>query len=177
MTAYRVYVLDQRCAQLSHPFALLHENHQQGVRPFLRGISGGTFRTGDRRKTDLKNFGMQTLYDLLGALPKDGADDLRAAFRRAAKRAHPDVNREDRHAGLKFRRIVRANEIFGDAEQRAAHDHLLADARVEQEQAAKHALADKVHKLASDVMALAGVLEGFEAEWGKRIWHGESRHI
>ena len=132
---------------------------------------------------------METLYDLLGALPNDGADDLRAAFRRAVKRAHPDVNREDQEAGPKFRRIVRANEILGDAEQRAAYDHLLAVARVEQEkqaladaeqraaydalelQVAKHALADKVHKLASGVMALAGVLEEFEAEWGKRIRH------
>ena len=135
---------------------------------------------------------METLYDLLSALPNDGADDLRAAFRRAVKRAHPDVNREDQDAGPKFRRIVRANEILGDAELRAAYDHLLAVARVEQEQAAKqaladaelraaydalelqvakHALADEVHKLASGVMALAGVLEEFEAEWGKRIRH------
>ena len=54
---------------------------------------------------------METLYDLLGALPNDDADDLRAAFRRAVKRAHPDVNPEDPDAGLKFRRIVRANEF------------------------------------------------------------------
>ena len=100
---------------------------------------------------------METLYDLLGALPNDDADDLRAAFRRAVKRAHPDVNPEDPDAGLKFRRIVRANEILGDAGQRAAYDHLLEVAQLEQARAAKHALANKVHKLASGVMALAGV--------------------
>jgi hypothetical protein len=124
---------------------------------------------------------METLYDLLGALPNDDADDLRAAFRRAVKRAHPDVNPEDPDAGLKFRRIVRANEILGDAGQRAAYDHLLEVAQLEQaraakqpladaeeqaaydpleldqEQVAKHALANKVHELASGVMALAGV--------------------
>ena len=60
---------------------------------------------------------METLYDLLGALPNDDADELRAAFRRAVKRVHPDINSEDLDAGLKFRRIVRANEILGDAEQ------------------------------------------------------------
>ena len=100
---------------------------------------------------------METLYDLLGALPNDDADDLRAAFRRAVKRAHPDVNPEDPDAGLKFRRIVRANEILGDAEQRGAYDHLLEVARFEQEQAAKHALANAIHKVASGVMALAGM--------------------
>ena len=100
---------------------------------------------------------METLYDLLGALPNDDADELRAAFRRAVKRVHPDINSEDLDAGLKFRRIVRANEILGDAEQRAAYDHLLALAHHEQEQAAKQAAADKVHKVASGVMALAGI--------------------
>lgn len=109
---------------------------------------------------------METLYDLLGALPDDDADSLRAAFRRAVKRAHPDVNPGDPDAGLKFRRIVRANEILGDGEQRAAYDHLLEVAHLEQEEAAKLAehegaatlaVANKVHKLASGVMALAGV--------------------
>jgi DnaJ domain len=100
---------------------------------------------------------METLYDLLGALPNDDAENLRAAFRRAVKRAHPDVNPGDPDAGLKFRRIVLANEILGDAEQRAAYDHLLEVTRIEQEQAAKYAVTAKIHKLASGVMALAGV--------------------
>jgi hypothetical protein len=100
---------------------------------------------------------METLYDLLGALPNDDADELRVAFRRAVKRVHPDINSEDLDAGLKFRRIVRANEILGDSEQRAAYDHLLALAHHEREQATKQAAADKVHKVASGVMALAGI--------------------
>jgi DnaJ-like protein len=100
---------------------------------------------------------METLYDLLGALPNDDAESLRAAFRRAVKQAHPDVNPGGPDAGLKFRRIMRANEILGDVEQRAAYDHLLEVTRIEQEQAAKHAVAVKIHKLASGVMALAGI--------------------
>jgi DnaJ domain len=100
---------------------------------------------------------METLYDLLGALPNDDADELRVAFRRAVKRVHPDINPEDLDAGLKFRRIVRAKEILGDAERRAAYDYLLTLAHHEQEQARKQAAADKVHKVASGVMALAGI--------------------
>ena len=57
---------------------------------------------------------MKTLYDLLGALPKDDAEELRTAFRRAAKGAHPDLHPGDPDAALKFREIVRANEILGD---------------------------------------------------------------
>jgi curved DNA-binding protein CbpA len=100
---------------------------------------------------------METLYDLLGALPNDDADSLRAAFRRAVKRAHPDVNPADPDAGLKFRRIVQANEILGDVERRAAYDHLLEVTRLEQKHASKQDFTAKIHKIASGVMALAGV--------------------
>src|ERR1700742_4871008 len=99
---------------------------------------------------------METLYDLLGALPNDDAEELRAAFRRAVKRVHPDINQEDLDAGTKFRRIVRANEILGDAGQRAAYDQLLALARREQEHTTQQSAADKVHNVASGVVALGG---------------------
>ncbi len=99
---------------------------------------------------------MKTLYDLLGALPLDDAEDLRAAFRGAVKGAHPDVRPGDPDAALKFRQIVRANEILGDVEQRAAYDHLLDLARLERESASRRATAGRVYKLASGVIAFAG---------------------
>lgn len=97
-----------------------------------------------------------TLYDLLGALPNDDAEGLRTAFRRAVKGAHPDIHPGDPDAAWKFRRIVRAHDILGDAEQRAAYDHLLDLARLEESSAKGHATAARVHKLASGVIALAG---------------------
>jgi curved DNA-binding protein CbpA len=99
---------------------------------------------------------MKTLYDLLGALPNDEAEGLRTAFRKAVKGVHPDLHPDDPDAALKFRQIARANEILGDAEQRAAYDHLLELARLEQELAVKRATAARVHKVASGTMALAG---------------------
>jgi curved DNA-binding protein CbpA len=69
---------------------------------------------------------MGTLYDLLGALPSDDAEGLRAAFRKAAKATHPDINRDDPNASLRFRELVRAYDILNDAEQRATYDELLA---------------------------------------------------
>jgi hypothetical protein len=100
---------------------------------------------------------METLYDLLGAFPHDDAEELRNAFRRAVKGAHPDLRPDDPDAALKFRQIVRANDILGDTEQRAAYDNLLDLARLEQEQASKRAVAARIYRLASGVMALAGV--------------------
>ena len=100
---------------------------------------------------------MDTLYDLLGALPHDDAESLRAAFRRAVKGAHPDIRPGDPDAAVRFRQIVRANEILGDREQRAAYDHLLALAQIEKDPASAHPIAAKIHKLASGVLALASV--------------------
>lgn len=68
---------------------------------------------------------MGTLYDLLGALPNDDAEGLRSAFRKAAKATHPDLNRDDPEAALRFRQLVRAHHILSDDEQRAAYDQLL----------------------------------------------------
>jgi len=99
---------------------------------------------------------MDTLYDLLGALPHDDAEDLRAAFRRAVKGTHPDLRPGDPDAALKFRQIVRANEILADPEQRAAYDHLMVLARVEQRSASKYRIAARIHSLASSVLVLAG---------------------
>jgi tetratricopeptide (TPR) repeat protein len=94
---------------------------------------------------------METLYDLLGALPRDDAEELRAAFRSAVKGVHPDLNPGDPNAAEKFREIVRANEILSDEEQRAVYDHLLALAHKEQKQ---RATAKTMHKAATSVIAL-----------------------
>jgi curved DNA-binding protein CbpA len=74
---------------------------------------------------------VQTLYELLGALPEDDADSLRAAFRKAVKTSHPDNHPDDPDAPQRFRRIVRANSILSDERQRATYDSLLAEAREE----------------------------------------------
>ena len=97
---------------------------------------------------------METLYDLLGALPRDDADELRSAFRRAVKGAHPDLNPNDPLAGQKFREIVRANDILSDEDQRAAYDHLLDLAHREER---KKKTAKVIHKTASSAIALVAV--------------------
>jgi len=59
---------------------------------------------------------MDTLYDLLGALPHDDAEGLRSAFRKAVKGAHPDLRPGDKAAEEKLKRINVAFEILKDAE-------------------------------------------------------------
>jgi tetratricopeptide (TPR) repeat protein len=100
---------------------------------------------------------METLYDLLGALPDDDADSLRAAFRHAVKGTHPDINPGDPYAALKFRKIVRASEILLDEEQRAAYDHLLDIADNERNDGSKRVADTTIYQLATGTMTLAAV--------------------
>jgi hypothetical protein len=116
---------------------------------FAAGISYGDEESSSESE-------MKTLYDLLGALPHDDAEGLRSAFRKAVKGTHPDLRPGDPDAALKFRQIVHASEILADPEQRAAYDHLLELARLEQDSASARATAARIHKLASGTMVLAG---------------------
>jgi tetratricopeptide (TPR) repeat protein len=101
---------------------------------------------------------METLYELLGALPRDDADELRAAFRRAVKGAHPDLHPGDPDAGTKFRQIVRASAILSDHDQRATYDHLLDLADQEQRQIKRRAVAHTIYQVTSGVIAFSAAL-------------------
>ncbi len=69
---------------------------------------------------------MVNLYELLGADQRSDTAGLKAAYRKAAKAAHPDVCPDDEDASWRFRQIVRAHEILSDDELRAAYDHVVA---------------------------------------------------
>jgi curved DNA-binding protein CbpA len=98
---------------------------------------------------------MKTLYDLLGALPDDDAEDIRIAFRKAVKATHPDTNTSDPDSQLRFRQIVRANSILSDQAQRTTYDRLLALALRQQRTAKRSAATATIRKLAFNTIAAA----------------------
>ena len=99
---------------------------------------------------------MKTLYDIIGALPDDDAEDLRVAFRRAVKANHPDLNPGNPEAAHTFRRIVRANAILSDHRQREAYDRLLEVARRQQRQKPKRGIVFAgIRRLGVDAMVSA----------------------
>lgn len=93
---------------------------------------------------------MQTLYELLGALPDDDADRLRAAFSSAAKASHPDNNSDDPDAPQKFRRVVRAYAILRDERQRMTYDSLLATADQQRALSPRHKVSSRIRNLVPD---------------------------
>ncbi len=61
-------------------------------------------------------------YSMLGIAPSSTFDDVKAAYRRAARRLHPDVNRNNPGAAAQFQQITGAYEILADPAQRTKHD-------------------------------------------------------
>jgi DnaJ-class molecular chaperone len=61
-------------------------------------------------------------YSVLGVPRTASDDDIRKAFRKLAKKHHPDLNPGDKAAEAKFKEIAQANDILSDAEKRRRFD-------------------------------------------------------
>lgn len=70
----------------------------------------------------------QDPYAELGVSRSASADDIRRAFRKLAKKLHPDQNPDDKAAEERFKRVSAAFDILGDPEKKARFDRGEIDA-------------------------------------------------
>ena len=63
-------------------------------------------------------------YKILGVARGASADEIKKAFRKLARKYHPDVNPGDKKAESKFKEINEAYEVLSDAEKRNKYDTL-----------------------------------------------------
>jgi molecular chaperone DnaJ len=61
-------------------------------------------------------------YAILGVKKAATADEIRKAFRKLARKYHPDVNPGDKKAEEKFKEISEANDILSDEKKRKIYD-------------------------------------------------------
>jgi len=62
-------------------------------------------------------------YQILGVTRDASAEDIKKAYRRLARKYHPDVSKET-GAEERFKEVAEAYEVLRDSEKRAAYDQL-----------------------------------------------------
>jgi molecular chaperone DnaJ len=63
-------------------------------------------------------------YEILGVKKSASADDIRKAFRKLARKYHPDVNPGDKSAEEKFKTLSEANDVLSDPKKRKIYDQV-----------------------------------------------------
>src|SRR3984885_11181950 len=71
---------------------------------------------------------MRDPYEVLGVPRSANAAAIKSAFRKLAKKHHPDANKNDPKAAARFAELNSANEIIGDADKRQQFDRGEIDA-------------------------------------------------
>src|SRR5512138_1808406 len=69
-------------------------------------------------------------YATLGVAKTATAKEIKQAYRKLARKFHPDVNPNDKKAEARFKDINEAYEVLGDPEKRKKYDELGANWRM-----------------------------------------------
>lgn len=63
-------------------------------------------------------------YKVLGVDKKASADEIKSAYRKLARKYHPDVNPNDKQAETRFKEVTEAYEVLSDPDNRKKYDML-----------------------------------------------------
>src|SRR5436853_4154458 len=63
-------------------------------------------------------------YGIFGVKKSASAEEIRKAFRKLARKYHPDVNPGDKSAEEKFKTLSEANDVLSDPKKRKIYDQI-----------------------------------------------------
>src|ERR1700704_6364305 len=91
-------------------------------RPLLaQSLSSAELR-GEKMAVQFRDY-----YETLGVSKTATDDEIKRAFRKLARKHHPDVNKDKATAEEKFKQLNEAYEVLGDPAKRKKYDHLGAN--------------------------------------------------
>ena len=61
-------------------------------------------------------------YEVIGVPKTASEDEIKKAYRKLAKKYHPDLNPNDKEAEAKFKEVNEAYEVLSDPEKKAKYD-------------------------------------------------------
>ena len=109
---------------------------------------------------------MRNPYEVLGVTPTASSADIQKAYRKLAKKLHPDLNPGDKAAEEKFKEVASAYDLLADAEKRKRFDNGEIDAagteRPQHQYYRDFAAASDDHPYA-DASGFADFVDGDEA--------------
>ena len=74
------------------------------------------------RRMEFKDY-----YATLGVTKSSSEKEIKQAYRKLARKHHPDVNPGDKSAEARFKEINEAYEVLGDSDKRKKYDELGAN--------------------------------------------------
>src|SRR5579863_9673592 len=69
-------------------------------------------------------FSLMDFYETLGVAREAGADDIRKAYRKLARKHHPDLNPGDKAAEDRFKKVQEAYDVLSDPKKKQMYDQV-----------------------------------------------------
>jgi curved DNA-binding protein CbpA len=106
-------------------------------------------------------------YAMLGVKKTATPEEIRKAFRKAARKYHPDVNPGDKKAEEKFKEISEANDVLSDEKKRKVYDQVgFYSDQIDPATAEAYARQQRSGSAGRRSTSAASTSPAFKAEWG-----------